>query len=347
MATERPVRTAVVGGGAFGRHHVRNYSELPESELVAVIDKSPEVRAAVAERYGVPVFEDVSSLPDDVEAVSVAVPTDRHHEIALPLLRRGVSTLVEKPMVRTLGEGRDLIAAAEGSGAVLQVGHVERFNPAVRALQKYSIRPRFIEASRVAPFSFRSADVGVVLDLMIHDIDIVLHLAASKPLRVEAVGVPVLTSNEDIANARVLFENGCVATLTASRVATKTERKLRVFSPDNYLVVDFGKQEGYLYRKSPNLTVEKVLETKQGAKSLADLQGAVFGDLLKIERLSVPEGDALTEQIKDFLRCVRERDRPAVGGVEGLAAVSFALDVLAAIQSSPAVANGDEVAGQA
>ena len=167
------------------------------------MDPNPEVRAKAAEQWKVPCIADVSEMPDGVEAVSVAVPTALHHRIALPLLQRGVSVLVEKPMVRSLEEGRELIAAAEKSGAVLQVGHVERFNHAVRSLAQHKIRPRFIEAARVAPFSFRSADVGVVLDLMIHDIDLVLHLAGSEPTRVEAIGVGVLTGHEDIANARV------------------------------------------------------------------------------------------------------------------------------------------------
>lgn len=332
--TPRRVRTAVIGAGAFGRHHCRIYSELPEAELVCIVDRDPAVRARAAEQWKVPVFEDPSQVPADVEAVSVAVPTAFHHAAALPFLRRGVSVLIEKPMVRDLDEGRELIAAAEASGAVLQVGHVERFNPAVRALAKHEIRPRYIEAARVAPFSFRSADVGVVLDLMIHDIDIILHLAQSAPARVEAVGVGVLTGHEDIANARVVFENGCVASMTASRVATKTERKVRVFSPDSYLVIDFGKREGYLYKKSPALTLDKVREVAKGATSLADLQGVVFRDLLTMERLAVPEGDPLTEEIRDFLRCVRERGRPSVGGREGLAAVSLALAVLEAIRKS-------------
>lgn len=334
--TKRPIRTAVIGAGGFGRHHVRIQHGMPGADLVAVVDRDPAIRAGVAETYGVPVYEDVAELPDDIEAVSVAVPTELHHEIALPFLRRGVSTLIEKPMVRTLEEGRDLIAAAEETGALIAVGHVERFNPAVRALREHDIRPRFIEAARVAPFSFRSADVGVVMDLMIHDIDIVLHLAGAKPVRVEAVGVPVLTPHEDIANARVTFENGCVATLTASRVATKVERKIRVFSPDAYLVVDFGERQGLLYQKSPDLTVEKVLQMRQGAKSLADLQGAVFGDLLTMERLTVPERDALTDEIEHFLDCVRDRERPEVSGHEGLEAVSLALRVLEAIRESPA-----------
>ena len=269
--------------------------------------------------------------------MSVAVPTKLHHAVALPLLSRGVSVLIEKPMVRSLDEGRELIAAAEKSGAVLQVGHVERFNPAVRALRDHKITPRYIEAARVAPFPFRSTDVGVVLDLMIHDIDIVLHLAGSPVTKVEAIGVPVLMGTEDIANARLTFANGCVATLTASRVATKSERKVRVFSNESYLVLDFGRREGYLYTKGAGLTPGKVQEligqaVAGGKTTIADLQGKVFSDLLKMEKLTIPEGDALTEEIKDFLRCVRERATPAVSGREGLAAVSVALEVLAAIE---------------
>ncbi|MCG3135208.1 MAG: Inositol 2-dehydrogenase/D-chiro-inositol 3-dehydrogenase [Planctomycetes bacterium] len=328
----RRVRTAVIGAGGFGRHHCRIYGELPEASLAAIVDRDPETRARAAGQYGVPVLADASELPPDVEAVSVAVPTQFHHAVALPLLRRGVSVLIEKPMVRDLDEGRELIEAAERSGAVLQVGHVERFNPAVRALEAHDIRPRFIEAARVAPFSFRSVDVGVVMDLMIHDIDIVLSLARSRPLRVEAVGVPVLTEHEDIANARVVFENGCVATLTASRVATKTERKVRVFSGDSYLIVDFGKREGWLYRKGPGLTPDAVRAFAAGGKSVQELQGAVFTDLIRMEKLETPQGDPLTEEIRDFLRCVRDREKPRVGGREGLEAVSLALEVLRSLR---------------
>ena len=304
---------------------------------MGVVDANPAAREEAARTYGVPAWADPSELPPDVEAVSVAVPTKFHHEVALPFLRRGVSVLIEKPMVRLLDEGRELIAAAEKSGAVLQVGHVERFNPAVRALRDHRITPRYIEAARVAPFPFRSTDVGVVLDLMIHDIDIVLHLAGSPVKSVEAIGVPVLMGTEDIANARITFENGCVASLTASRVATKSERKVRVFSRDSYLVLDFGRREGYLYRKSPELTPQRTQQLigqalAGGKGTIADLQGKVFTDLLTMERLTIPEGDALTEEIRDFLRCVRDRSRPAVSGREGLAAVSVALDVLAAIQ---------------
>lgn len=338
---ERAVPVAVIGVGGFGRHHARIYRDHPGADLVCVVDANAERHAALRETYGVPVLSTVEELPDHVEAVSVAVPTELHARIAAPLLERGVSTLVEKPMVRNLEEGRALIRAAESSGAVLQVGHVERFNPAVRAIREHDVSPRYLDAQRVAPFSFRSADVGVVLDLMIHDIDLVLSLVRSEPVRVEAVGVPVLTECEDIANARVEFANGAVASFTASRVATKVERRLRVFSPSSYLTVDFGSREGWFYRKSPELSVDRVRELAQGASSLADLGGVVFGDLLEVERLQVDEGDALTDEIGEFLACVRDRERPQVSGVEGLAAVSLALDVLAAIQRSPANAPPD------
>lgn len=330
----RKIRTAVIGVGGFGRHHARIYGELEEAELACVVDADPETRALAEETYGVPALERAGDIPDDVEAVSVAVPTSLHHQIALPLLRSGVSTLVEKPMVRTLEEGRDLIAAAEDSGAVLQVGHIERFNPATLALREHHIHPGYIEAVRVAPFSFRSADIGVVLDLMIHDIDIVLALADSPPVKVDAVGVPVLTAHEDIANARVVFESGCVANLTVSRVATKTERKIRVFSRDSYLTADLGQGEGWFYRKSEKLTMERVMAMREDAKSLADLRGLVMSDLLHMERLTVEPGNALETEIREFLRCVLHRESPEVGGHEGLAAVELALDVLAAIQGA-------------
>ena len=336
VSDQRAVPVAVIGVGGFGRHHARIYRDHPGAELVCVIDANESRHAELQETYGVPVFSSVAELPERVEAVSVAVPTRFHAEIAEPLLVRGVSTLVEKPMVRNVEEGRALIRAAESSGAVLQVGHVERFNPAVRAIRDHDVTPRYLEAQRVAPFSFRSADVGVVLDLMIHDIDLVLSLVRSEPVRVEAVGVPVLTGCEDIANARVEFANGAVASFTASRVATKVERRLRVFSPSSYLTVDFGSREGWFYRKSAELSVDRVRELAQDAASLADLKGVVFGDLLDVERLQVSEGDALTDEIGHFLDCVRRRGRPEVSGVEGLAAVSLALDVLAAIQRSPA-----------
>ncbi|MHC4822011.1 MAG: Gfo/Idh/MocA family oxidoreductase [Planctomycetota bacterium] len=300
--SEGPLRVAVVGVGAFGRHHARVYSELPE----------------------------------DLDAVSVAVPTIHHAAVAVPLLERGVACLVEKPFAPNLEQGEAMLAAAEKGGAALATGHIERFNPAVTAVADHPLKPRFLECHRIAPFSFRSADVGVVLDLMIHDLDLVLALAGGEPVRCEAVGVPVLTPHEDLANARVEFSNGCVANITASRVGTKTERKLRLFSSDAYMVLDFAEKKGWTYRKSPELTLEKVMAMKAGAASLADLKGAVFGDLLKVEPVQIEEHEPLKAELSSFLEAVRTGGRPVVTGEDGLRALKLALQVIESIREAHA-----------
>ena len=327
----RRLRVAVAGVGAFGRHHARVYAELPGAELVAVVDRDGAAAAEAAARHGCAALADVSALPPDLDAVSVAVPTVHHAAVAIPLLLRGVACLVEKPFAPSVAEGEAIVAAARRGGAVLATGHIERFNPAIVALGGLPLRPRFLECHRIAPFSFRSADVGVVLDLMIHDLDLVLHLAGSDPVRVDAVGVPVLTAHEDLANARVEFANGCVADITASRVGTKTERKLRLFSEDAYMVLDFARKEGWTYRKAPGLSLEAVMRLKAGAKSLADLKDVVFGDLLTVEPVKIEEHEPLKAELASFLDAVRTGGRPVVSGEDGLRAVRLALDVTEAI----------------
>jgi predicted dehydrogenase len=338
---DRELRVAVVGVGAFGKHHARVYSELPGCRLVAVVDRDPAVAAEVAGRLHCEALTDPAALPADLDAVSVAVPTIHHAVVAVPLLQRGVSCLVEKPFAVSLEEGQAMVDAARGAGAVLATGHIERFNPTVMAVgpalagapsAPAPLRPRFIECHRIAPFSFRSADIGVVLDLMIHDLDLVLHLAASEPVRVDAVGVPVLTPHEDIANARIEFANGCVADVTASRVGTRVERKLRLFSKDAYVVLDFARKEGWTYRKSPELTLEKVMALRKDAASLADLKGAVFGDLLKVEPMVIEEQEPLRAELGSFLDAVRTGGRPVVSGEDGLRALRLAFQVLEAIK---------------
>jgi len=323
---------AVVGVGAFGRNHARVYAELPEAELVAVVDSDPGAAGEAARRHGCPALADAAALPADLDAVSVAVPTVHHAAVAVPLLRRGVACLVEKPFAASIADGEAMIAAAREGNAVLAAGHIERFNPAVAAVDARPLRPRFLEVNRIAPFSFRSADVGVVLDLMIHDLDLILHLAGSEPVRVDAVGVPVLTPFEDIANARIEFANGCVADVTASRVGTKTERKLRLFSEDAYMVLDFALRQGWTYRKSPGLTIEKVMALRAGAKSIADLKGLVFGDLLKVEPVEITEHEPLKAELAAFLLAVRTRSRPVVSGEDGMRALRLALQVMDGIR---------------
>lgn len=328
----RPLRVAVIGVGAFGRNHARVYAELPEAELVAVVDRDPAAAAEAAAKHGCAALSDPAGLPADVEAVSVAVPTVHHAAVAVPLLRRGVACIVEKPFAASLADGEAMVAAAREGGGVLATGHIERFNPAVAAVDAAAVRPRFLEVNRIAPFSFRSADVGVVLDLMIHDLDLILHLARSEPVRVDAVGVPVLTAHEDIANARIEFANGCVADVTASRVGTKTERKLRLFSEDAYMVLDFALRQGWIYRKSPGLTLEKVMELKKDAKGLADLRGMVFGGLLRVDPVPITEQEPLKAELASFLAAVRGGTAPAVSGEDGLRALRLALRVVESLE---------------
>jgi len=329
------LKVAVIGAGGFGRHHIRILAGMEGVDLVGAVDPDPSRAKDHTDPYDVPLLSSIDDLPDDLDAAVVAVPTERHFEVAGVLLDRGVGVLVEKPLARDVASAEAIVAAAETSGAVLAVGHVERFNPAVTAAMGRITDPRFIECRRVAPFSFRSSDIGVVLDLMIHDLDICLALVASPVKAVDACGTPVLGEHEDIANARIEFESGCVADVTASRIAMKTERKIRMFCPDAYLSLDFAKQSGVLYRKSPKLTPEYVQEIASGASTITDLKGLVFGKLLTIEHLSMESHDPLTEELLDFLSAVRNGSSPTVSGRDGLRAVDAAVQVLAAIGQSP------------
>jgi predicted dehydrogenase len=328
----RRLRVAVVGVGAFGRHHARVYAGLPDVDLVAVADRDPAAAREAAARHGCAAVADAADLPAGLDAVSVAVPTESHASVAVPLLRKGIACLVEKPFAATLADGEAILAAAAEGKSTLAAGHIERFNPAVSGMGKDPLKPRFIEVNRIAPFSFRSADVGVVLDLMIHDLDLLLHLAGSEPVRVEAVGVPVLTPFEDIANARIEFASGCVADVTASRVGTKVERKLRLFSGEVYMVLDFALRQGWTYRKSPDLTLEKVMRLKAGAKNLADLKDVVFGDLLRVEPVRISEHEPLKAELEAFLDCVRRGTRPVVSGEDGFRALRLALEITGKIR---------------
>ncbi|MGE5850296.1 MAG: Gfo/Idh/MocA family protein, partial [Candidatus Methylomirabilota bacterium] len=238
--SEQKVKVAVTGIGHLGQHHARIYAELPGVELVAVVDIAEARRREVGGKLRVPALADHRLVLDKVDAVSIAVPTVQHHEIARDFLRAGCDVLVEKPMTRTLAEADDLVALAAASGRILQVGHSERYNGAVQVLAKEVQDPGFIEVHRMGPFPSRGTDVDVVLDLMIHDIDIVLTLVGSPVTAVSAVGVPVVSDQVDIANARIEFASGCVANLTASRVSGERLRKIRVFQRDTYFVLDYA-----------------------------------------------------------------------------------------------------------
>ncbi len=299
------LRCAVIGAGYLGRFHAQKYAGLAGCELVAVADPLPEARARIEAELRVPVCAGHRELLGRVDAVSVATPTALHHAVARAFLDAGAHVLVEKPVTATAAEARELIALAAARGRVLQVGHLERFNPVIVAVAGELSRPRFIESNRLAPFKARGTDVSVVLDLMIHDIDLIEHVVQSPIASIDAIGAPVFTDEIDIANARIRFESGCVADVTASRISLKAERKLRVFQADSYLSIDL--QQKLLTR------VRKPAVPEPG------LMPAVA-----VEEQSFEPGDALLAEIESFLAAIRGGTRPVVSGEDGLRALETA-----------------------
>ncbi len=322
---------AVIGAGHMGQHHVRKYAELESARLVAVIDTDRERARELAEPLGVKYATELTPELGDVVAVSVAVPTIHHLRVAQPLIERGVAVLIEKPLAPTLAEAEQIAALAKKHGAIVQVGHTERFNPAVRAVDRLGLRPKFVETHRISPFTFRSADVGVVFDMMIHDIDILLHLVGEEVERVDAVGVNVLSKHEDIANARVSFGEGAVANLTASRLALKTERKLRVFCEHAYVSLDYQKKIGIAITLDKNLDVLQ-LAREHNLDDLSQLAGVDFGKLVTVEPLTIEDKDALQDELETFLECVRNKQQPPVSAEAGVAAIRLAENIVGSIK---------------
>ena len=305
------IRTATIGVGHFGRYHAQKYAADGASELVAVCDADPVRAEQVASELGTRAVTDYRALLGAVDAVSVVVPTRAHHEIAKAFLNRGVHVLVEKPIAGTLEEADDLIETARKRNAVLQVGHLERFSSARQAMDAVVRRPLYIEANRISPFRLRGTDVSIVLDLMIHDIDLVLSLVDAPVIGVDAVGAPVLSALEDIASCRIRFANGCVANITASRISVKNERKMRIFQPNAYLSVDFLSQKLLVAHKTagddavPNISID--------------------------EKILV-EGDSLQRQIEAFLGAVRGHLPPVVSGEAGRLALETAMRIRASLE---------------
>jgi predicted dehydrogenase len=333
------IRVAVIGVGHFGLNHARVYASMPDVDLVAVADPNTERRNAVGDQYGARAVADHTRV-GEVDAVSVAVPTSHHADIACSFLERGVPVLVEKPLADSVEAAERIVATAHRHGTFVGVGHVERFNPVVVAATELGIRPLFIECHRLNPFSFRATDVGVVLDLMIHDLDVILHFVGSKVERVDAVGIGILSEHEDIANARITFANGAVANVTASRVAVQTMRKIRVFSPDSYISLDYGGRQGVVFKKSGKLTLDVVRQISEDPTSLADLAGkeSIFGELLHSETIPLPEHDPLEKELSNFVAAVRAGGRPAVTGEHGVEVLKIADAILASIRRSQAAA---------
>ncbi len=300
---ETELRVAVIGAGHLGKHHARLLAGVPGARLVAVVDIDLERATASASASGARALTDYRELFELADAVTVAVPTELHHEIALPFLERGIAVLVEKPITRTLAEADALIAAAAASGATLGAGHTERHNPAVAAVLPLVSTPRFIEVHRLGVFPDRSLDIDVVFDLMIHDLDIILALVKSEVTAIEAVGVPVLTDKFDIANARLRFATGCIANVTASRISKERVRKIRFFQPDAYISIDYAEQEVEGYR------------LKRREAQRPEIQGG---------KLPVTREEPLKRELEDFVRAVRDKRSPLVSGADGRRALALA-----------------------
>jgi predicted dehydrogenase len=328
--TGDPIRVAVVGVGHMGRHHARLYRDLPGARLVAVVDSNPDRARDAAKEFSCDGLTRVEDLPADLQAATVAVPTIAHLPVAEVLMRRGAAVLVEKPLAPNVEQADRILEIARQTGALLAVGHTERFNPVVRAMQRLHIAPKYIESQRISPFRFRSADIGVVADMMIHDIDIVLSLVKSPVARVDAVGVNVLSRHEDVANARVVFESGAVANLVASRLALKTDRRIRVFSETAYLSLDYQRKTGIAITRDANLDI--LAMAREGKfDSLADMANVDFGKLVNVEPLLVDDVEPLRAELEAFLESVRTGRPPAVTAEDGAAAVRLAADIVTAI----------------
>ncbi len=326
-----PLRVAVIGVGHMGRHHARIYGELPRCELVAVVDKDLDKARKVAEQCGTSPYATAAEVCEPIDAATVAVPTVYHAEVALPLIERGVAVLVEKPLAPDSRAAKQLLDASLRHGCLLQVGHSERFNPVVQAMLRMEVTPRFIETHRISPFTFRSADIGVVFDMMIHDIDIVLHLVKQRDYTVDAVGVSVLGATEDVANARIRFADGTVANLTASRLALKTERKIRVFAPTAYLSMDYHKKSGVAIKLKDNLDLIRMAK-ERNFEDLSQMQGLDFSSMMHIEPLEVDDVEPLRAEIESFLESVREGSAAAVSAEDGYAAVELAEHITSAVR---------------
>jgi predicted dehydrogenase len=332
MSSENPLPVGVIGTGRMGRLHARVYSQMPQVELVGVYDASAEAAEAVAEEFGTRAFSSLEELLERVKAATIAAPTPHHLAIARRCFEHRVACLIEKPLAKDVAEAREIVETSRKLGVPVQVGHIERFNPAVRAMSRLEIQPRFIEVTRISPLTFRSIDVGVVLDVMIHDIDIVLRLANSPVAKVDATGVSVIGDAEDVCNARLTFENGCVANLTASRLALKTERRLRVFSPDAYVSLDYQKRYGIVARRSENLQAIRDAVAKIRSGQIEDLSQLNYMDLVHVEELKIDDTEPARAQLDAFVESVTTGKPPVVTAEDGLAAVETAMRIVEALR---------------
>jgi len=302
------IKVGVVGVGSLGQWHARIYSELPGAELVGVYDINARRARDIASRYKTKPFSDFNELAAQVDAASIVVPADKHHAVAMQMIARGVNLLVEKPIAVTTSEAEDMVKAAGEKKLVLQVGHIERFNPVMKFLESILVRPRFIEAHRLSPYPTslfggkpRGTEVSVILDMMIHDLELILYLVRSPVKEIHAVGVPVISPSEDIANVRLTFEDGCVANVTTSRISQESLRKIRVFQEDAYISLDYQRQAGEIYRREAGR--------------------------IKKNRVPIEKGDALFNELESFVKCVRSKSSPMVSGEHAAEALNLAVAI--------------------
>lgn len=328
------LRVAVVGVGHLGKFHARIYAAHPAAELVCVVDPDAAHAKELATELGCSAYEHVSELPADIDAVSIAVPTALHAEVAIPLLERGIPALIEKPLASSLDDADAILAAARRGGVHVAVGHVERFQPGLIKVREMKLEPRFIECHRLAPFSFRSLDVGVVHDLMIHDLDLILDLVDSEVQSFDAAGGAILTDHEDLASVRLIFKNGVRANLTASRASMSPMRRFRMFSSEGYVSLDFTKNYGLVIQKGPEWDSGRAALREMNPLMLAMQKDWVTTKVLKVSELDLAGGERpLQAELDSFLRSVREGTPPEVTGQDGRRALELADRIVAAIQA--------------
>jgi len=322
----KKITCGVVGVGSLGQHHARIYAELAGAELAGIYETSDARAAEICARLKCRRFATLDELGEACDAISIVVPTDRHAAVALPLLRRGCHLLIEKPICASLEEAEEVVAAARQHGAIVQVGHVEHFNPVMAFLEKEADHPRYITAERLAPYQPRGTEVGVVLDLMIHDIGIVLALVKSPIAKIDSVGINVLSKTEDIANARIQFENGCVANLSASRMSLQKSREIRIFQDNAYLSLDFMNQKGHLVRKRDIIAYG--LKMKIGLVKAGDTSS------VPVREIPIEKGEPLALELAHFVESVAQARQPKVGAALGKSALEVAIAITEQIRSA-------------
>ncbi len=326
MANPR-IKCGVAGVGSLGQHHARIYATLPHAELTGIFETNDARAGEICTKHHCRRFATLEELGEACDAVSVVVPTDKHSQVALPLLAKGCHLLIEKPLCASLEEAEQVLSAARKSGCLVQVGHIEHFNPVMSYLEKHADRPQYITTERLAPYQTRGTEVGVVLDLMIHDIGIVLALVKSPIRKIDSVGVSVLSKTEDIANARIEFENGCVANLSASRMSLKKNREIRVFQDNAYLSLDFMNQKGHLVKKSDLIAY--------GVKLKIGLAKAGDASSIPVHEIPIEKGEPLAIELAHFVESVRAAEQPKVGGALGKSALEVAIAVTEQIRKGP------------